>query len=80
MNINPCCDQVHGSCLFDIHLMTRGWGKERYRQWTASTMNRHWSYPKMENVDIRPRDFEGVEGADIRRVWLVLVVHYSTTG
>ena len=43
-------------------------------------MNRHWSYPKMENVDLRPRDFEGVKGADIRRVWLVLVVQYSKTG
>ena len=63
---NPCYDQAHGPCLRVLHLV---------RRWSRRSIN-----SVMGNVDPCPREGEGAEDSDRRRVWLSLFAQCSANG
>ena len=60
--------------------MYLGQGKSRYFQLIVLARNCGWANLKIGNVDPRPREGEGEEGAGCRRVWLGLFVQCSANG
>ena len=80
MNTNPCRDQAHGSCLSVIHLVAMGQGKARYLQWNVLEMIFCWVGSTSENVDLRLREGEGVEGANCHQIWMSLLAQGSVAG
>ena len=70
---NPCYDQAHGPCLRVLHLVRRG-------NVLDSSTSRRSVDSVMGNVDPCPREGEGAEGSDRRRVWLRLFAQCSANG
>ena len=70
---NPCYNQAHGPCLRVLHLVRRG-------KTLDSSMSRRSVNSVMGNVNPCPREGEGAEGSDRRRVWLSLFAQCSDNG
>ena len=71
---NPCYDQAHDPCLCVLHLVRRG---KALDIWSTS---RRLVNSVMGNVGPCPREGEGAEGSNCRRVWLSLFAQYSYNG
>ena len=71
---------MHGPCLKDFQLVALGRGNKRYCKLTVLVKNCCWADSNIGNVDTRPREVEGAEGADCCRVWMSLFAQCLSNG